>query len=184
MVERDVDASPLNRVTATRLPDRALLQKYTWIDGGYTDCYAIDIGVAATHAAYVANFYTTWLFKLERAALRLLASRPSTDQQARDFADGTSDCFAAWSVEQRAENQLLARDHSGRTRSWFMIAPISIDRDGSKTRTRLFFGSAVVPRRNQGNDRPELGAAFSMLLGFHKCYSRALLSITAKRLDL
>ena len=51
--------------------------------------------------------------------------------------------FAAWHVENRSENEILMCDFRGRTRSWLMVAPVSTVSDA---RTRLYFGSAVVPR--------------------------------------
>jgi hypothetical protein len=173
---------PFRRPTSIPLPSKAHLRTYADIDGGYTDCYAVDIEAELPLSDYVTGFYTTWLFRLERLVLHLIASRPSSDRQIRDFAEGTSDGFAAWAVEARMEDQLLVRDISGRTRSWFMIKARSRDNAGTTPTTRLYFGSAVVPRRNKKTNEPELGPVFGFLLGFHKCYSRALLSAAAARL--
>ncbi len=43
------------------------------------------------------------------------------------------------------------------------------------TRTRLYFGSAVVPVRNARTGRSALGLGFRALLWFHKIYSVVLL---------
>ncbi|NJN00825.1 MAG: hypothetical protein HC793_04460 [Aquincola sp.] len=48
--------------------------------------------------------------------------------------------------------------------------------------TRLFFGSAVVPRVDAQSGRRRMGVVFHALLGFHKLYSRALLSAAVSRL--
>jgi len=48
--------------------------------------------------------------------------------------------------------------------------------------TRLYFGSAVVPRRSARSGREGLGPLFSSLLGFHKLYSRLLLRAARSRL--
>jgi len=151
------------------LPRHALSAVYTR-DGGYADCYVTEVPAVVSHAQYVEAFYTTWLFKLERWILKAI-SRPSTDEQARQLAAGTLERFAAWSVEQRAENQLLMCDFLGRTRSWLMVE--ALPQGG----TRLYFGSAVVPRRDG-----RLGSNFSLLLGFHKLYSRLLLGAARRRL--
>ena len=151
------------------LPGHALSAIYTR-GGGYADCYVTEVPAAVSHAQYVEAFYTTWLFKLERWILKAI-SRPSTDEQARQLAAGTLDRFAAWSVEKRAENQLLMCDFLGRTRSWLMVEPLP------QGGTRLYFGSAVVP----GKDG-RLGGNFSLLLGFHKLYSRLLLGAARRRL--
>ncbi len=127
------------------LPEHALLARYAG-DGGYTDCYATDLPGNFSQAEYVAAFYTTWLFKLERVILKLLVAKPSTDQQAEELARGGRASFAAWTVEASAPNQLLMRDFLGNTRSWLMVEP---RHEGGVT--RLYFGSgggaAQRPRR-------------------------------------
>jgi hypothetical protein len=70
-------------------------------------------------------------------------------------------------------------DYQGRTRSWLMSAAAP---DGDATRTRLYFGSAVVPALNPRSGRNEMGFVFRALLGFHKIYSRVLLGAAATRL--
>jgi hypothetical protein len=155
------------------LPEGALLQRYAG-PGGYADCYVAVTDRAVSHAEFVEGFYTTALFKIERMILKLLASRPSTDAQAAQLADGTLASFAAWSVESRAPNQLLLADFTGRTRSWLMVAPP----DAGSSGTRLYFGSAVVRARKRGP-----GLAFAALLGFHKLYSRLLLGAARSRLS-
>jgi len=145
--------------------------------GAYADCYVTELPAAVTHAQFVEAFYSTVLFKLERLLLGLFLSRPSTDAQAKQLAEGQIASFAVWSVESRAENQILLA--AGRTRSWLMVTP----RTGAQTNsTCLFFGSAVVPRRASSGARGSMGFVFTALLGFHKLYSRALLSCARARL--
>jgi len=155
------------------LPDDALLNVYTR-DGGYTDCHVTEVPGTVSHAQYVEAFYTTWVFKLERWILKWAVARPSTDDQARQLAAATLERFAAWSVEKRAENQILMCDFLGRTRSWLMVAPHGAG-------TRLYFGSAVVPVRDKHTGEFTLGRSYSLLLGFHKLYSRVLLHTAARR---
>jgi hypothetical protein len=161
------------------LPAGALLRRYD-SQGAYTDCYATEIADVVTHAEFVEAFYTTGAFKLERLILDWLASRPSTDDEARQLAAGARDTFAAWSVEDRTSSQLLMRETSGRTRSWLMVAPTG-DGDQAKT-TRLYFGSAVVPVVDSRTGKTILGSTFRALLGFHKLYSRVLLRAASARL--
>ena len=156
------------------LPEDALLQAYAR-NGSYTDCYAASIAGAVSHEQYVAAFYTTAVFKLERLILKWAVSKPSTDAQARQLAAGTLDAFAAWRVEQRAVDQLLLCDFMGRTRSWLMVAPLVTDGGPA---TRLYFGSAVTPR----DGGRSLGFPFGALLGFHQLYSRVLLAAARRRL--
>jgi len=111
--------------------------------------------------------------------LAWFVARPSTDLQARQLAEGSTDSFAAWRVEGRAPDQVLLADFMGRTRSWLMVAPAP---GGAGAGTRLYFGSAVVPRRHTGHGRPRMGFAFHALLGFHKLYSRLLLQAARSRL--
>lgn len=132
-----------------------------------------------SHSAFVEAFYTTALFKVERLILAWFVARPSTDLQARQLAEGSTDSFAAWRVEGRAPDQLLLTDFVGRTRSWLMVAPVP----GANARTRLYFGSAVVPRGHAGKGPPRMGLAFHALLGFHKLYSRLLLRAARSRMQ-
>ncbi len=166
----------MTSIQACPLPDGALLGVYT---GCYTDCYAVDVPGAFTHAQFVSAFYTTWLFKLERLVLKWVVNKPSTDTQAAQLAAGEISSFAAWHVEQRAPGQLLMCDFQRRTRSWLMVA---VQEAGAAPVTRLYFGSAVVPVKDKKTGQLKMGKAFSALLGFHKLYSRALLSAARSRL--
>lgn len=161
------------------IPEGALLGRYR--DGGaYADCYATDVARLVTHAEYVAAFYTTWIFKLERLILAWLVSRPSTDEQASALAAGKLDSFAAWSVESRGTDQILLTDFRGRTRSWLMVAKIT---HNGAPGTRLYFGSAVVPVVDGPSSQAKLGFFYRALLGFHKLYSRVLLHAARSRLN-
>lgn len=140
--------------------------------GAYADCYSTETTARISFADYLLAFYTTPLFKLERLIL-LLVRKPSTDEEARQLADGKRDAFAAWTVEARAEDQILMCDFAGSTRSWLMVAPMEVG-------TRLYFGSVVVPHRVSKDGTPSLGFFFNALLGFHKIYS-VLLLYSARR---
>lgn len=164
----------LTTIHRTDLPAHALLRRYLR-DGHYADCYVAEVPVTVAQGEFVEAFYTTPLFKLERVILATLARKPSRDADARALARGERDAFAAWTVEDRSDTQLLLTDFMGRTRSWLMAEPIG---NGG---TRLHFGSAVVPRIGR-DGTPRLGAGFSTLLGFHKRYSRALLAAARRRL--
>ncbi len=168
----------MSPVRSTPIPVSALLRQYLG-SGAYTDCYSTEIAAAVSLEQYVTAFYTTPVFKLERQILKWSVSRPSTDDQARALARGTIDTFAAWHVESRRDDQLLLRDYQGRTRSWLMVAPRATD--GSE-RTRLYFGSAVVPVRNPKAGTAELGSVVNALLGFHRIYSVVLLYAARSRL--
>lgn len=165
-------------IAKCELPPGALLRRYLR-GGAYTDCYVAEIGRPVTHAEYVTAFYTTALFKLERLILAWLVARPSTDAQAAALAAGTLDAFAAWTVEARADDQLLLSDFRDRTRSWLMVEGAGFNGEPG---TRLYFGSAVVPVTDRKSGQATLGTSFRALLGFHKLYSRALLLSAGSRL--
>ena len=160
-------------VNETPLPGAALLQRYA-DDGEYTDCFSADVPVALSLPAYVTAFYTTWLFKAERVILRWLASLPSTDDEAAQLAQGRRDAFAAWTVEERSDGQLLMIDVRRQTGSWFMHEPAG---RGS----RLYFGSVVFKQKETPAGR-ELRWTYRAMLGVHRFYSRALLSAARSRL--
>ena len=162
-------------IKACSLPDNALLNQYRNQSvpesaQAYTDGYCVEIAELVTLSEFVFAFYTTPIFKLERIILKYLARRPSTDDQAKQLAQGVIDSFAAWHVEQRIETQLLMCDFQKRTRSWFMITPLTPTETNSFAKTRLQFGSAVVPKKNRNTGKQELGGVFNALLGFHKLY--------------
>jgi hypothetical protein len=145
--------------------------------GAFTDCYTVELAGPVTQAEFVEAFYTSAVFKIERWLIARFLSRPSTDVEARQLAVGTSSTFAAWSVEQRSPAQLLVA--AGRTRSWLMAVPTQ---RGGKPATSLYFGSAVLPRRNPGSGASRLGWPFRALLGFHRVYSRVLLAAACRKL--
>lgn len=150
-------------VTATRLPEGALLQKYC--DGGaYTDCFSTEVFGHVSQAQFITAFYTSLIFRTERQILKWLVSKPSTDRDVVALADGAAESFAAWTVEGQTENQLLLIDYAGRTRSWLMT-------NTGKTGTRLYFGSAIVPAAQ----RASISWAFRAMLPFHRAYSVTLL---------
>ena len=160
------------------VPANTLLYKYS-INGSYVDCYSTEILKRVPLSEYIFEFYTTSLFKLERFILKLTVSKPSTDTQARQLSEGDIVTFAAWHVENRCESEILMCDLLGRTRSWLMVTPENTT-DGD--RTRLYFGSAVVPTRISNTGRPTVGFGFQGLLGFHKIYSRLLLYSAKSRI--
>ena len=165
-------------IESCKLPEEALLNSYS-NGGAYTDCFRTEISGTITHAQYVCAFYTTLLFKLERMILSWLVSKPSSDDEARQLAEGSTHLFAAWQVESRCENQLLLSDFRGRTRSWLMVLPVDHSSDKG---TYLYFGSAITTVQNPGTGRMTLGSGFRALLGFHKIYSRLLLYSASLRL--
>jgi hypothetical protein len=159
-------------IQSVAIPPSALLQAYG-VGIGYADCYCATVASETSLESFIGAFYTTPLFKVERAILRWFASKPSSDADALELAKGTSARFAAWKVEERTSNQLLLADFTGRTRSWLMAE--SLAAEGCGQGTRLYFGSAVVPLKDKDTGNETMGFGFRALLGFHKAYSRLLL---------
>ncbi len=60
-----------------------------------------------------------------------------------------------------------------------MVSPVA----GAERVTRLYFGSAVVPKRDSKTGEPRLGTGFRALLGFHQLYSVALLRAARRALE-
>jgi hypothetical protein len=156
------------------LPPDALLSKYTR-PGSYTDCFTTEVAGSVSQQQFIEAFYTGRVFKLERLLIKLFLSRPSTDEQVRQLARGEVAEFSAWRVEGRTPTQLLMCDVAGSTRSWLMVSPAGAG-------TTLYFGSAVVGKAQPGGGTPRMGFVFGALLGFHKIYSRVLLSAARARL--
>ena len=161
------------------LPENALLAEYARV-GAYTDCFRTEIPGCVTQAQFIDAFYTSSVFKLERIILKWLLSKPSSDAEAKQLAAATIDSFAAWQVEKRCENQLLLADFQGRTRSWLMVSPAGT---GVDSKTRLYFGSAIVsvPGASTGETSP--GTGYRVLLEFHRLYSVILLYAARSRLE-
>ena len=159
------------------LPADAFLRRYAQ-DGNYTDCYLIEVPGHIPLGLFIEAFYTTWLFKAERALLSL-AGYDSTDADAAHLARRQSVSFAAWRVEDRGEDQLLMCDATGRTRSWFKVAMISVE---TSVTTRLYFGSGITAVKRGNDGHASIGPVFDALTGFHKLYSRGLLAATTHKI--
>lgn len=160
-------------IEKTAVPPNSLLETYLK-PGFYVDCYSTEFPAMVRLGEFIYAFYTTSLFQLERMILAVSVAKPSTNDQARQLAHGMTDSFAAWNVEQRNETELLMCDFMGRTRSWLMVMPVDA------SRTRLYFGSVVVPVRNARTGQVSLGIGYQALLTFHRIYS-VLLLYFAKR---
>lgn len=147
--------------------------------GALTDCFCIDLPRSATLEKYIFAFYTTGLFKAERAILSAVVRKPSTDEEALLLSQDKANSFSAWTVEHRSANQVLLRDFRGDTKSWLMVQPITTD---SKTFSRLYFGTVVVPKKVSKDGQKSVSYAFYLFGGLHRLYSRALLRAAYKKL--
>lgn len=154
----------------TPVPDTSLLAAYAQ-QGAFTDCYQLTVPAAISLPQFIEAFYTTPLFKLERWILAKALKVPSTDEQAAQLAQAQTARFSAWKVEHRSPLEILL--DAGQTRSWLCVEPLG----SPQPATTLLFGSAVLPMRTGGR----FGFAFHALLGFHRLYSKLLLSAAAKK---
>ena len=168
----------MNGLPRCEIPEGALLEKYRY-GRNYTDCYQLEIEQSVALGDFIAAFYTTTLFKLERHILRWAVRRPSTDEGAKQLGNGESESFAAWSVEDRNEQEILLTDYMGRTRSWLMCRPTAAS---VNHRTALWFGSAVVFERDGAASGDQSDILFRVSLPFHRIYSRALLYSASREL--
>ncbi|OJF93665.1 hypothetical protein AX760_21555 [Pararhizobium antarcticum] len=168
------DSRMMMSIHRCSLPPDAFLKRYAG-NVGYADCFRVDVPGTIGLGRYVEAFYTTRLFKAERAILSL-AGHPSSDAEAALVAQGEASRFAAWHVEARADDQLLMCDVTGRTRSWFKVAS---NQDGDTT---LYFGSAVTPVKTGKAGRKSMGLVFNVLMPVHILYSRALLAAAKRKI--
>ena len=74
----------MTSIKPCEVPTDSLLRKYK-DDHGYADCYVAEVTGAVSQAAFIEAFYTTALFKVERAILKHLLARPSTDAEAKQL---------------------------------------------------------------------------------------------------
>lgn len=137
-------------------------------DALYTDSFTVWLPRAVTLEAHIAAFYTTPLFRAERAVLSF-AGFPGRDIDALALARDETVRFAAWTVSDRRATEIILTDASGRTQSWLMAAP----ENGG---TRLWFGSVIRHGR--------CDAVMAAMIGPHRVYSRALLRAAARRLPV
>lgn len=163
----------MKKITESAAPGASLIARFGEMPAHYVDAFYCDVSGPVNLAEYVGAFYTTPLFRAERLILRFLAKAPSSDGDVVALVHGSADRFAVWTVEGRRDSELLMADGSGRTKSWFHVAP-------QGTGTRIWFGSVVVPVEQRG--KLSLGPVFNSLIGAHKVYSRLLLGSAIARL--
>lgn len=165
-------------VNTDRPPINALTGKYAR-SGAFVDCFYIDIPREVTLDHFMQAFYNTALFKLELSLLSVWVKGPSSNNNIVHLAPDQFHSFSIWTLEAKEDNQILLCDHSGRTRSWLMVKPVTSV--GPSPMTRLYFGSVVVPQRKK-HGRKSFGMLFHLLSGFHRLYSRALLKSAFNKL--
>src|SRR5450755_632828 len=96
-------------ITQKPLPNDDLLSTYQrgtrpdrpdrW--GQQGDCFEMTVHQPVSLSDFVAAFYASPVFRIERLLLQVLARAPSTDAQARAVAEGSGYSFAVWRVGER-----------------------------------------------------------------------------------
>jgi hypothetical protein len=156
-------------VRSAELPADVLLDRYHQ-SGHFTDCRVVEVAGSVSLGELIAAFYNSAAFRPERWLLGLVLGRGANAADVASLAAGTTERFAAWTVEARLPDQILLCDFQGKTRSWLMVEPLSKG-------TRLYFGSAVVTSRSRFD-----AFVFRALLWLHAAYSQVLLRSAAKAL--
>lgn len=159
-------------------PEGALIRRYTTSPGGYSDCFYVDIPADVTLSDYILAFFSTPIFRMERLLLNLIPSGRSNAQCVLDLASGAGERMAGWKTETRNENQLLLAVGNGPIRTWLMVQ----GNQPANEKTRLYFGSAVLPTKMTKEGRPQLASVFQLFLSLHIIYSRLLIWWAARDL--
>ncbi len=144
----------------------------------HLDCFSSELDGTLSLETYVQAFYTSWLFRAERFVLNRL-KLPSTDDDLQNLLYGDRRSFAAWTIEQRTDTELLMCDVARKTKSWFMVEPVA---DSSTARTVVYFGTVVVATPHRQTGKPDLGAVFRVFMPAHLLYGRSLLVTACSRL--
>ena len=155
---------------ACDVPRDGLLQAYVGKGATYTDCFEVMSPHAVALPELIEAFYTTWLFRMERAVLSVLMRRWIPDAEVHALAQG-GERFAVWQVEAREGSQILLKERSGHTRSYLAVS----GKEGGVT--RLIFGSAVVAPEGK-----PLGMFMHLLLPLHRLYAKALIRLAERKL--
>ena len=140
----------------------------------YADCWCCEIAGSAGLSQLIEAFFTCPAFRPERLTLAAIG-KGGSDAEARALAQGETDRFAAWTLVERREDEILLEDFAHRTRCWLAVAP-------QVGHTRVSFGTAILARTGDGGaDRAE-NLAFRALVPFHRFYARRLIASAAKRI--
>ncbi|MEM9388014.1 MAG: hypothetical protein AAGA68_23365 [Pseudomonadota bacterium] len=162
-------------IESTSLPAGALLQAYQR-PNCYVDCFSVFCTSGVEHSRWVRAFLDSRVFRLERAVLRTLASADSSDEAVAALITGGAETFAVWTVEHRTPQELLLRDRTARTRTWWRTQP---ETHG----VRLYFGSALVPKVNEDGEQHGTLGPWRWTIPLHRAYSRWLVSSACERLQ-
>jgi len=162
-------------IQATEIPCSALLHGHVE-RGEYADAFYTDISDSVNLSAYIRAFYSSRVMRAERFILKFIG-KPSSADQVEMLATGEISEFAAWSVAERLENEILLPDFHDHTCSWLMVSYPSTGK------TRLHFGTGVHRMRQQGEGAASLNMFFRATNGLHLLYSKVLLRSARNQLE-
>lgn len=86
----------MEKVVEMLLPVGTFIAEQAEFSGSYTDCYGIKLDHAITLPEFIAAFYTTPLFRLERLMLAITPKGRMKDADVTAMASGESDTMAIW----------------------------------------------------------------------------------------
>ncbi|MEP5155338.1 hypothetical protein [Planktotalea sp.] len=166
----------MTRIDHIPLPPHAFLDRFSSEAGAHTDCYVTEVPAHVDLERFIATFFDTWVFRLERKLLAIFARQSSGQEDVKALAHGASEKLAMWRLVERDENQILLRVGDGPIRSWLM-------RSDLQAGTQLYFGSALLAVAKDKRGNPSVGFFANALMGFHRLYSRILLQAAARKLS-
>ena len=162
-------------IKETDFPSGALLLDHDEnMQPAMADCFSLTLNKNVTIASFLAAFYTSKIFKIERKILAFALQKPSTDEQAIALSKSQRDTFAIWTQAYRDNEQIVLSDFKGSTKSWLMVKQIT------SSETQIFFGTAVMPTVKKDGSLGEPSKLFVILGSFHRLYSKLLLWSAAK----
>lgn len=141
--------------------------------GSYVDCFARSCDGTVPLPVFIAAFFDSWVFRLERRMLATIGKGRSTTADVAALAEAKVDRFATWRVLARDGAQLLLEVPKTPIRTWLAVEPVP-----EVGATRLLFGSALVPEDSASG----LGWGIRASIGPHRLYSRLLLNAAATKL--
>lgn len=166
----------MNRVVEQGVPEGSLLQQCANRPGTYADAFFADVKGAPSLQDYIEAIFDSPVFRMERIVLAITVLKPAFRKDVEALAMGEGDRLAGWKTEQRTSNELLMAVENGQVRTWLKVEamPAGV--------SRVWFGSAVVPKHRTDGKQEGLGLAFRLMLRVHKFYSRVLLRSATRRL--
>ncbi|WP_299989607.1 hypothetical protein [uncultured Ruegeria sp.] len=159
----------MRQVEEHSIPEGSLLHQFAKRPGYHADAFVAHVGFVPSQSEYIMAMFDSPVFRIERALLALAAFKPSFAKDVAALALVENDQIACWKTVQRTQQELQMKVEKGRVRTWLMVEPAQ---GGA---SKLWFGSAIVPKPAQTGKAGGIGFVFRTLMGFHKLYSRVLL---------